>query len=260
MKLFCCVLFAVGALCAAQGPVFRYDQQFGQGVAAGPGPLLAAFDNQRTFRLKQVPVQVQETVFPGQPAPIVPTPAIIAPIPVVRSIINAAVPIVPREPVAIPSVPINPVVRAININPEPIAQSEPAAILTPTVPQKTRRLVKRVRAPQENAAPAIVPHATAVEVDRGVNSFPEPIETPRALSHNRVVERDEDRRLREEEEAKGAHYSFSSSVQDSINDHAIQRSETRDGLALKGMYSYSDGFFKRTVHYQADQDGYRVVK
>lgn len=247
MKLFCCVLFAVATLCAAQGPIFRYDQQFGQGVVAGPGQLL---DNQRTFRLKQVPVQVQETVFP---APIVPTPAIIAPNPVVRSI-NNPMPIVTREPVAI-TAPI-PVVRAIN-HPEPVAQSEPAAIIAPAVPQKTRRVVKRVRAPQENAAP-IVAHA-AVEVD-SIN-FAEPNETPRALSHNQVVvERDEDRRLREEEEAKSAHYSFSSSVQDSINDHAIQRSETRDGLALKGMYSYSDGFFRRTVHYQADQDGYRVVK
>lgn len=26
------------------------------------------------------------------------------------------------------------------------------------------------------------------------------------------------------------------------------------------MYSYSDGFFKRTVHYEADEGGYRVVK
>ena len=38
------------------------------------------------------------------------------------------------------------------------------------------------------------------------------------------------------------------------------RSEQRDGLALKGMYSYSDGFFRRTVHYEADEGGYRVVK
>jgi hypothetical protein len=34
----------------------------------------------------------------------------------------------------------------------------------------------------------------------------------------------------------------------------------RKGLALKGFYSYSDGYFKRTVHYEADQNGYRVVK
>lgn len=33
-----------------------------------------------------------------------------------------------------------------------------------------------------------------------------------------------------------------------------------DGLALKGMYSYSDGFFRRTVHYAADEGGYRVTK
>lgn len=62
------------------------------------------------------------------------------------------------------------------------------------------------------------------------------------------------------EEAKSAHYAFSESVQDTINDHAIERVEERDGLKLKGLYSYSDGFFKRTVHYEADENGYRVIK
>lgn len=33
-----------------------------------------------------------------------------------------------------------------------------------------------------------------------------------------------------------------------------------DGLNLRGMYSYSDGFFRRTVHYAADEGGYRVTK
>lgn len=74
------------------------------------------------------------------------------------------------------------------------------------------------------------------------------------------TEKDEHRRLREQKEAESAHYSFDSSIQDTINDHAITRSETRDGLALTGMYSYSDGFFKRTIHYVADENGYRVVK
>ncbi|XP_059612121.1 uncharacterized protein LOC132258705 [Phlebotomus argentipes] len=71
------------------------------------------------------------------------------------------------------------------------------------------------------------------------------------------AELDEVERLKE---AKSAHYSFSESVQDTINDHAIERVEERDGLKLKGLYSYSDGFFKRTVHYEADENGYRVIK
>lgn len=49
-------------------------------------------------------------------------------------------------------------------------------------------------------------------------------------------------------------------MHDTINDHEHVRQETREGLALKGMYSYSDGFFRRTVHYVADEGGYRVVK
>lgn len=71
---------------------------------------------------------------------------------------------------------------------------------------------------------------------------------------------EEERRLREQKEAESAHYTFDSSIQDGINDHAIVRQETRNGLALKGMYSYSDGFFMRTVHYEADEHGYRVTK
>lgn len=72
--------------------------------------------------------------------------------------------------------------------------------------------------------------------------------------------REEQERLIRDEQAKSAHYTFGTNIDDKINDHSIQRQETRDGLALKGMYSYSDGFFKRTVHYEADENGYRVVK
>lgn len=64
----------------------------------------------------------------------------------------------------------------------------------------------------------------------------------------------------EQEQSKNAHYSFDSSVQDTINGHSHTRQETRDGLSLRGSYSYSDGFFQRTVHYEADEGGYRVTK
>ncbi|XP_058464850.1 uncharacterized protein LOC131438692 [Malaya genurostris] len=64
----------------------------------------------------------------------------------------------------------------------------------------------------------------------------------------------------EEIQAKSAQYSYDSSINDSINDQTVTRQETRDGLALKGMYAYSDGFYKREVHYVADDKGYRVVK
>ncbi|XP_014249796.1 putative uncharacterized protein DDB_G0294196 [Cimex lectularius] len=61
-------------------------------------------------------------------------------------------------------------------------------------------------------------------------------------------------------QAESAKYSFQSSVADGINDNSQVRQETRDGLKLTGLYSYSDGYFKRTVHYVADENGYRVVK
>lgn len=63
-----------------------------------------------------------------------------------------------------------------------------------------------------------------------------------------------------EEQAKNAQYSFASSVDDKLTDNTQVRQETRDGLNLAGLYSYSDGFFRRTVHYEADENGYRVVK
>ena len=62
------------------------------------------------------------------------------------------------------------------------------------------------------------------------------------------------------EQAKSAHYSFGTSVHDSINDHEITRQEERHGLDLTGMYSYSDGFYRRTVHYIAGPGGYQVIK
>ncbi|XP_055531585.1 uncharacterized protein LOC129722284 [Wyeomyia smithii] len=61
-------------------------------------------------------------------------------------------------------------------------------------------------------------------------------------------------------QAKSAQYSYDSSIKDSISDQTVFRQETREGLALKGMYAYSDGFYKREVHYVADDKGYRVVK
>ena len=32
------------------------------------------------------------------------------------------------------------------------------------------------------------------------------------------------------------------------------------GSKVSGMYSYSDGFVMRTVYYEADENGYRVIK
>jgi len=60
--------------------------------------------------------------------------------------------------------------------------------------------------------------------------------------------------------ARNARFNFGYSIQDDINGAQVERSEQRDGLKLTGEYSYSDGFFKRTVAYVADENGYRVTK
>ncbi|XP_043070930.1 cuticle protein 21 isoform X2 [Drosophila grimshawi] len=74
-------------------------------------------------------------------------------------------------------------------------------------------------------------------------------------------EAEERRKLEiEQEQNQNAQYSFSSKIDDKINDGQIQREETRDGTKVTGSYSYSDGFVFRTVYYEADENGYRVVK
>lgn len=61
-------------------------------------------------------------------------------------------------------------------------------------------------------------------------------------------------------QAESARYAFASAVNDGIYDNSHVRQEVRDGLKTTGMYAFSDGYFKRTVHYEADENGYRVVK
>ncbi|XP_030554312.1 larval cuticle protein A3A [Drosophila novamexicana] len=70
----------------------------------------------------------------------------------------------------------------------------------------------------------------------------------------------EDQRDLEAKQNSNAQYEFNSKVDDHINDGTIEREETRDGTKVTGSYSYTDGFVKRTVHYEADENGYRVIK
>ncbi|KAB0791779.1 hypothetical protein PPYR_03579 [Photinus pyralis] len=58
---------------------------------------------------------------------------------------------------------------------------------------------------------------------------------------------------------QNAKYEFSSNIDDRISDLTNQRQEVRDGAAVKGSYSYSDGYFKIKVDYIADDQGYRVT-
>lgn len=57
-----------------------------------------------------------------------------------------------------------------------------------------------------------------------------------------------------------AKYQFATKIDDRINDLTNERNEVRNGLAVEGSYSYSDGYTKRTVFYIADEKGYRVTK
>lgn len=67
-------------------------------------------------------------------------------------------------------------------------------------------------------------------------------------------------RLADLEAARNARYFFSSDVQDQINDLTQHRDELRDGLKVRGSFSYSDGFLRRRVSYEADENGYRIIR
>ncbi|KAI9558985.1 hypothetical protein GHT06_015774 [Daphnia sinensis] len=60
--------------------------------------------------------------------------------------------------------------------------------------------------------------------------------------------------------SRNASYHFRSDVRDGIKGGQLHREETRRGAQVNGSYSYSDGFVLRTVEYQADENGYRVIK
>lgn len=62
-----------------------------------------------------------------------------------------------------------------------------------------------------------------------------------------------------EEQNRNAKYDFAMAFDDGIMDSSQIRTESRDGSKVSGSYSYSDGYFKRTVQYEADENGYRVI-
>jgi hypothetical protein len=60
--------------------------------------------------------------------------------------------------------------------------------------------------------------------------------------------------------ARNARYYFASDVEDQINGLTQHRDEARDGLKVRGSFSYSDGFLRRQVIYEADENGYRIIR
>lgn len=114
-------------------------------------------------------------------------------------------------------------------------------------------------APQNSLTVGGKTDALPVKSDRDKYEVVDSVPQESARKNERNLRKDDDKAL-EEFQAKSAHYSYDSSITDTISDQTVQRQETREGLALKGMYAYSDGFYKREVHYVADDKGYRVVK
>ncbi|XP_060533711.1 uncharacterized protein LOC132706398 [Cylas formicarius] len=114
---------------------------------------------------------------------------------------------------------------------------------------------ERVHFPNKRPTGGTVPKTVHVE-----NAIVNPIDQETTIDEVRVpapknyVPHEFERKQNE-----AARYEFSSNIDDHISDLTHQRSETREGLAVRGMYSYSDGYYQRTVHYEADQNGYRIT-
>ncbi|XP_065089477.1 uncharacterized protein Cpr51A [Ochlerotatus camptorhynchus] len=119
--------------------------------------------------------------------------------------------------------------------------------------------VVSLAAPQNNLSSAVKSESLPVKNDRDRYEVVSSGAQGPARNNERNLRKDDEESLAKFQ-AKSAHYSYDSSITDTISDQTIQRQETREGLALKGMYAYSDGFYKREVHYVADEKGYRVVK
>nr|XP_023022826.1 uncharacterized protein LOC111511051 [Leptinotarsa decemlineata] len=62
------------------------------------------------------------------------------------------------------------------------------------------------------------------------------------------------------QQALNAKYQFSTYMDDNIKGSFLSRAEVRSGLKVKGQYEYDDGFVHRTVYYEADENGYRIVR
>lgn len=138
-----------------------------------------------------------------------------------------------------PTIQINPVSAALPVSalvPQP--KKQPIIVSIPAQPEIDTSIVRSVQNRQNVVA--ILPT---------VQTTLRPRTTTEELTSEEL-----------DEQSRSAFYKFGTSVHDTINDHEHVRQEVREGLALKGMYSYSDGYFRRTVHYEADEGGYRVVK
>jgi len=161
---------------------------------------------------------------------------------------------IPR--IRVPIVAKRPISQKIYREQVPIQEKIDEIQVSSTTRRPTSPPQPRVQNFQPDSFEPIVPRQPSVR---------QPIHTP-IIPQTPQIYRKEEPRIRtsleeeEEDQARSAQYSFSSNVDDRINDNQMSRSEARDGLAVTGMYSYSDGFFKRTVHYTADENGYRVTK
>ncbi|KAF5272035.1 hypothetical protein FQR65_LT05016 [Abscondita terminalis] len=117
--------------------------------------------------------------------------------------------------------------------------------------------------PQFRPAPAPAPRQsfppTAPVANNIAPQFIQPRQQPQQQLLRRPIGFETESEDYENYQNQNANYQFSSNIEDHINDLTNQREEVREGAAVKGKYSYSDGYFKITVSYIADENGYRVT-
>ncbi|XP_047106139.1 formin-like protein 14 [Schistocerca piceifrons] len=129
--------------------------------------------------------------------------------------------------------------------PPPALLPQPAEVVLPAAPP--HRFSQERSTPKPLPAPVVLPQQPVRKI------------TPDVVIRSGDTKADAALEEERRRQAESARYSFGSSLQDSINDNTQSRQETREGLKTIGQYSYSDGFLRRTVHYEADDKGYRVT-
>lgn len=145
-------------------------------------------------------------------------------------------------------------IQVVEVDPKPRRTREAPS-------EHLRRLYSANLAPRVLTTRPVTP-----EPDDEPAETEEPVEVttkrPAKVEIERVLKGAEKRALEEtlRRQAESAVYEFASNVDDRITGNQHRREEVREGLNVEGEYSYSDGYYRHTVRYVADDKGYRIVK
>ncbi|CAG0883789.1 unnamed protein product [Darwinula stevensoni] len=123
-------------------------------------------------------------------------------------------------------------------------------IVSPLFQNQFHEQVRRIRGQQTQQG--VSPFAS--QVHQGINRDATIPVQPEAATRNNDSKVDDS-----PQEFPPQPYDFGFKIRDGVKGASQEHQETKDGDGVKGSYSYEDGNIRRTVHYVADKDGFRVT-